>query len=283
MIRIVLLIFFSSSLVNAGTASSWSAAKQLARDQVYSDRAVSFYCGCDYQSAGKSGGKIDKTSCGYESGAAKHQKRANQLEWEHVVPASLMPARQFSCWTTGLPKCSKPGRACCEKHDIKAREMIFDLHNLVPSVGQLNALRSNKRYSIIAGEARSLGVCDVEWNKDILEPREEIRGDVARIWLYMNDKYGLVLSGDELSMYKRWSSSDPVSDWELVRNQRIKDIQGNGNPFIVESNVEKRGLYDKVGDSKTVDAFNLKEKSLYINNPFEGNYSNQSGELEEEV
>jgi len=29
-----------------------------------------------------------------------------------------------------------------------------------------------------------------------------------------------------------WHFADPVSDTERIRNGRIKEIQGNGNPFV---------------------------------------------------
>lgn len=47
---------------------------------------------------------------------------------------------KYMNWLTG-------GRSDCEDSDSKAQAMIFDLHNLVPSVGQINALKSNDRYS----------------------------------------------------------------------------------------------------------------------------------------
>ena len=113
-------------------AGSWRQVKKWARDIIYEDKNLTFYCGCQYEPNSGSGGSIDKSTCSYDSTGGKHVSRADRLEWEHVVPASLMPARQFACWNTGLPNCHKPGRECCEKHDLNAKIQIFDLHNLVP-------------------------------------------------------------------------------------------------------------------------------------------------------
>jgi len=130
-------------------AGSWGTTKKWARDTIYNGINETFYCGCTYQPSGTSGGEIDQASCDYDGGNESHAHRAGRLEWKHVVPASLMPARRFQCWNEGLNECSKSGRECCEKHDLNARVQIFDLHNLVPSIGQTNALRGNKRYGLM--------------------------------------------------------------------------------------------------------------------------------------
>jgi len=216
----------------ATIARSWVKTKQWARDIIYAEHSETLYCGCDYVPMGRSGGTIDLSSCGFELNEESNSARANRLEWEHVVPASLMPARDFDCWTVGLADCDERGRQCCEDHDEEARAMIFDLHNLVPSVGQTNALRSNKRYGVIDGEDLLLGNCDFEWSGELVEPNEKIRGNVARIWLYFSTRHGLHLEGSELAMYHKWSTEDPPEEWEFVRNDRIRAKQGNGNAFV---------------------------------------------------
>ncbi len=83
------------------------------------------------------------------------------------------------------------------------------------------------------------------------EPRDEDKGDVARMIFYMAvmyegkggyDKVDLELTesvGNEsapligrLAALKTWHENDPVSDLERRRNERIYEKQGNRNPFI---------------------------------------------------
>lgn len=213
-------------------AGSWGSTKKWARNTIYADRNNTFYCECTYTASGTSGGTIDQPSCSYDGQDESYKKRAAKLEWEHVVPASLMPARSFQCWNEGLPECSKAGRSCCERHDLNARSQIFDLHNLVPSVGQVNALRSNKRYGAIDGEERKLGSCDFEWNKSVAEPPTVKRGEIARIWLYYVSHHNLQLQQGELEKFLQWSNDDPPEEWEFTRNIRIRAVQGNGNPLV---------------------------------------------------
>ena len=58
----------------------------------------------------------------------KWQNVADAIQWEHIVPASPMPARAFDCWALG-------GREKCEREDPRAQGMLFDLHNLAPLTG----------------------------------------------------------------------------------------------------------------------------------------------------
>lgn len=203
----------SNSLTIAG---SWGITKKWARDVVYEGQDDTFYCGCDYTPSGSSGGSIDETSCSYNGQSQSYSSRAVRLEWEHVVPASIMPARGYECWNDGLPECSKAGRACCEKHDLNARQQIFDLHNLVPSVGQVNALRSNKRYGDIDGEDRNLGSCDFEWNSSLAEPPTDKRGEIARIWLYYVSHHNLQLQPGELETFVQWTNDDPLNNGSSI-------------------------------------------------------------------
>jgi len=224
-----LLLLLSPLLVNLVHAqnvqSSWTKTKQTARDKVYFDHSVTKYCGCPYEPKGTSGGVIDTESCGYDGTQAKYKNAITVLDWEHVVPASLTPARQMDCWVNG-------SRNQCERTSQEAKNIIFDLHNLVPSVGQANRIRSDSRYGFIQGEERKLGLCDFEWTKDIVEPSEGIRGDVARVWLYMNYKHDVVVPEDEYLMFLKWSINDPPDEWEVIRNGRIKELQGNSNTFV---------------------------------------------------
>ncbi len=65
-----------------------------------------------------------------------------------------------------------------------------------------------------------------------MEPSEVIKGDLARVWLYMNYKHDVVISEDEYIMFLMWSINDPPNEWEFTRNARIKELQGNSSVFV---------------------------------------------------
>ena len=214
---------------------SFDRAKVLARDFVYKDHRKTIYCNCDYEAAGKSGGVIDASECGYTARA--NLSRGKRVEWEHIVPAYYF-GHSRACWKDGDPRCVKKGkpyrgRACCSKVDKFFSAVEADLHNLAPSVGELNGDRSNLPYGIINEDMHQYGKCEFKVTKTLVEPRKSIRGDVARVWIYMSETYSIPLSESDKEMFSAWSLGDPVDEWEVERDRRINTVQGNHNPHVV--------------------------------------------------
>ncbi|POP51546.1 hypothetical protein [Zhongshania marina] len=67
--------------------TNFEQAKVAGKTYVYFDRADDgdFYCGCDWQWVGRSGGRTELSSCGYVTRA--QEKRAARTEWEHALYA----------------------------------------------------------------------------------------------------------------------------------------------------------------------------------------------------
>lgn len=72
----------------------------------------------------------------------------------------------------------------------------------------------------------------------------DFRGNVARILFYMATRYDLLELNDDcniendtsmskLSTLLEWNELEPVDDFEIQRNNRIYEYQGNKNPYIV--------------------------------------------------
>ena len=114
-------------------------------------------------------------------------------------------------------------REKCERDDPRAQAMIFDLHNIAPSIGQVNALRSNDRYAELPDDTSDFGACPIEDKKGAFEPPDCLKGDVARVWLYMSFRHGVVISPEERDMFEQWSDDDPVSPWESEKEARVFD------------------------------------------------------------
>jgi len=248
---LLLLSLITTVGYTAEIPSSFSKAKKLALTQVYKDHHLSFYCGCSFSNKKQ----VDQATCGYEprtpiTKSGKENIRDNRIEWEHVLPASKM-GNHLACWGSErkqFPQCVKSngklksGRDCCQKVSLNFRNAHNDLVNLTPAIGEVNADRSNLPYQIIKGEKRSYGQCDFEYDKvnKTVEPAVRIRGDIARIQLYLLNTYGSSLgfefSAIKLNMLKQWDENDPVSDWEKERNKRICMAQGSGNELIALCN-----------------------------------------------
>lgn len=226
-------------IIDSFDPRSFSKAKLLARDTVYFDHQFTLYCGCRYDIQGFSGGEVDHSSCGYE--ARRNESRASRLEWEHVMPVSRL-LRNRRCYMLGHQSCDRAGRRCCMKPGVDdlARKATVDLHNLAPVIGEVNGDRLAHPYGIVEGEERQYGRCDFEIGGSPIraEPRPAVRGDVARIWLYMNQRHLRPLAAEleptEVAELEAWSKADPVGDWELLRDRRIREIQGESNEFVAK-------------------------------------------------
>lgn len=132
-----------------------------------------------------------------------------------------------------------------------------DTHHLVAAERTMNSIKNNRMYEDCHDgddsniEDRGYGnyTCN-EWS---FEPRDEVKGDVARMIFYMAVRYegedgdlvdlevindALEDRSSKLPFYGdlddllRWHLEDPVSEWEIQRNQTIYQYQGNRNPFI---------------------------------------------------
>ena len=223
----LLLVLLLPTLAIAAPPSSFYKAKKIAT-KIYQPHQTSFYCGCNYEAKRKENKKSkrltpDWTSCGYQF--RKNKNRASRIEWEHVMPAHHF-GHQRQCWQKG-------GRKAC-KNAPEFKKMEADLHNLVPAIGEVNGDRSNYKFGMLEGEKRAYGACDVEiyFKGQRVEPRQEVRGDIARIYFYMRDEYKLKISRTQTQLFNTWSKTDPVDDWERLKNKRVKVIQGKANPYI---------------------------------------------------
>jgi deoxyribonuclease-1 len=211
--------------------TSFREAKAEAR-HIFSDHRRTFYCGCKFDKHNK----VDLKSCGYK--VQEDKRRAHRLEWEHIVPISHLAAH-LPCWKK--PLCSNKrgefyrGRRCCQEQDAVFNKMEADLHNLVPELGELNGLRSNYRFGLLPEmEPGQFGECQIKIDSQRrrVEPREAIRGVIARTHLYMVDTYHLELSDSQRKLFRAWNAKYAPSDWEIEWDERIFRIQGNHNRYI---------------------------------------------------
>ena len=137
-----------------------------------------------------------------------------------------------------------------------------DLHHVRPACASVNSSRGNKAYGNVTGGNKtyssskfgaSLGGYSSssyfypkhDGNPNVTGDEIDIRGDVARICLYVYVRWGSdwgatksdftsSASGvfQSIDVLLEWCALDPVDTWELGRNEVVEDIQGNRNVFI---------------------------------------------------
>ena len=125
-----------------------------------------------------------------------------------------------------------------------------DIHHLRPADESVNSSRGNKDFDN-GGTAHSEAT-DCNSDSDSWEPRDAVKGDVARMMFYMEVRYdpGVHTDGStydlelvdntgtsgatfgKLSTLITWHSNDPVDNAERTRNDEVYSYQGNRNPFV---------------------------------------------------
>ena len=142
---------------------------------------------------------------------------------EHVYPAS---------WIAKYNDCTSR-KNCPTDH---YREASSDLHNLWPALRRYNTSRGNQPFGEISGNTPRFSgdTCDYERTSGkgaVVEPRDNVKGNIARSVLYMIYWYDLP-NHDMLPLMVKWHHEDPPSNEERRRNDEIEILQGNRNPFI---------------------------------------------------
>ena len=187
---------------------------------IYGGNTTSYIVGVDQQKSGNTSGKYDR---------------------EHTFPKSWWNSSSVdsnSSWTY----------------------MYTDIYHVLPCDHDLNSIRLNYPYgepskvSFTSESGCKLGTQYVSQvgTLTVFEPRDEVKGDLARIYFYFATRYERealstwgtsgknILTYTAYPFYKQWTidlllkwhRQDPVSKREQDRNDAVSDEQGNRNPFV---------------------------------------------------
>jgi len=171
-----------------------------------------------------------------------------------------------------------------------------DVHNLRASNVNINSTRSNYNFDDCTSSS-----CENTFGNYysssalVFEPRDEDKGDVARIIFYMDVRYegdngelDLEMTESLLSTSSKvprhgvrstlleWHALDPVDDFERNRNNVIYNYQGNRNPFIDHPELVDYlwgDKQDKQWNSSLSISLDL-EDEVFIPNPVKTEYLN---------
>lgn len=158
--------------------------------------------------------------------------RGSEVNREHVVPQSW--------WGGG-----------------NLYPVYSDLFNVYPSEAKANSAKSNYPLGVITGKVTydngrtRVGVSNQSGGAPyVFEPADEFKGDFARIYFYVAtcyqniswvEKYYAFEGGVNdyptlkswiLPTLLEWNRTDPVSEWEIQRQEAVYGIQKNRNPYI---------------------------------------------------
>ena len=136
-----------------------------------------------------------------------------------------------------------------------------DIHHIRAALATYNSYRGSTMFAPIFGTPRTVNFTGggvVKFgsgnNYGVTEPADSMKGDVARIIMYVYTHYGTDFGGttssgitgklyitgvigansqaDCFKLLRKWNADDPVSAEERSRNETAATKQGNRNPFI---------------------------------------------------
>lgn len=149
------------------------------------------------------------------------EKESPILTVSHIYPTSMI-TKALDCRS----------ERSCMRTNKQYQDILSDLHNMVP----VNSFYHFKLKDSIFGnldESNDANECGLKKRYHLIEPADQIKGDVARIHFYMHKQYALPLSGN-FTFLKAWHEKDPVSNEERAKNKLIFEIQGTDNPFVTD-------------------------------------------------
>lgn len=142
-----------------------------------------------------------------------------------------------------------------------------DMHNLYPSKVNVNSARgscvfgdiedSDTEFWFILGERLSQipatdidGYSEKDEESCVFEPRESVKGDIARSVFYFYTIYQSKANQADSNFFNKqketlfaWHQADPVSEKEIRRNELIAFYQGNLNPFTADATLAERAFF----------------------------------------
>lgn len=139
-----------------------------------------------------------------------------------------------------------------------------DIHHLFPARENINSERGNKPFGDIPNAStekwfRGDTVLSTtptnaineysELSSSSFEPRESVKGDIARAMLYFKTIYRDQANSIEPGYFSKqsrtlckWNQQDPPDDAEIERSHAIAQHQGNENPFVLDLTLAERSF-----------------------------------------
>ncbi len=141
-----------------------------------------------------------------------------------------------------------------------------DLYNLAPTVSGVNSDRGNLPFGTVSASTATdwyrgstkqsqtptgdLGLWSRR-NSTRFEPRDEFKGDIARSQFYFYTIYKTQSNASYWNAVKdvlyQWHQDDPVSTDELTRHDRIAQVQGKDNPYVLDATLVGRAFFGETG------------------------------------
>ena len=158
------------------------------------------------------------------------------MRWIQVVPDTFY-GRNMVCMKEQICVNEFTGKRfgspmCCRRIDEKYQQMEAGLFNLIPVVSEIAENYQGRVFGVV--KKPIIPVETVKVDDAYLEPSDEVKGDIARVYLYMVERYGLQLSLEQKEIFYRWHRLDAVDERECALAKIIMKVQNRRNRLITE-------------------------------------------------
>ncbi len=165
--------------------------------------------------------------------------------------------------------------------------MKSDIHHLRPCKSNVNSSRGNKPYNESNdNQTQTWYWLDYQQNNppsqnrdkysesasSVFEPREEVKGDIARAIFYFYTMYSNVADDNFFESQKDilydWHQNDPINQSEINRTWEIADYQDYPNPFILDETLVQRCYFEQdyvLGDVNQDNIINVLDIIVIMN------------------
>jgi hypothetical protein len=173
-----------------------------------------------------------------------------------------------------------------------------DAHFVTPTDKKVNNVRGNDPHGNVAvatytaQNGGKLGSSAVSgYSGVVFEPNSAFKGDIARMYFYFVTRYESTVAGYTYDMFNgtsgqsfttpflnmllAWNAQDPVSEFEIKRNNAIFARQNNRNPFI-DNNAYVTAIW---GNPLVSESFELNANISVYPNPSNENKINISSDI----
>ena len=189
------------------TFETYDDARRIFWRKLYPEGGIELYCGIDFD------------------GQRKLAVQGQSLSVEHAFPADAIAETEPGC----------KDRTCGVK---RVQRAMADLQNLWPALQTVNSSRGRTKFGPLPSSVkpRFPEVCPAyrRGPGPLVEPRDDIKGDVARSLVYMHFVYALPLEQavSDKDLLLDWMADDPPDGEEVRRNALIDRLQGTTNPLL---------------------------------------------------
>jgi hypothetical protein len=179
-----------------------------------------------YSFIDESNGQIECVYTGFKQNAS-FTTFPNPINTEHLIPQSL--------FGSASPMRSDIHAIRPTHGDVNAARGVLPF-NEVPDAGAIwYGVNATGAYVFTTTEPNP-NIAFSERNASYFEPKENIKGDIARQIFYFYTMYptqaGEMNLVADVNVLYLWHQQDPVGALDLQRNNRIELVQGNRNPYI---------------------------------------------------